>query len=174
MADTKYNKLVSTIFWFSLPLFLGFMTWVVIFLQGLSTRVEVINTKADEREILQADTREMIKENNITLKSKADQDINAQQHAALMGELEEVNSKVTRLYYDHALSLNIPHNDSVAQVTFAIKEKMDTAVAILQKFDNMDSPMYMGSTLFYKAPPLPSADSISIFDVAFKQDNILK
>lgn len=101
MTDLKYNKLVTRIFWFALPILIGFFTWIVITLYSVNTKTDIGNTQGMEREKLQEKIWVMLQENNTLLSEKADEKTNVAQHIVLMNEIKELDRKLVKLEYSN-------------------------------------------------------------------------
>lgn len=94
MTDVKYNRLVTKIFWFVLPIMIGFFTWIVITLYSVNTKADVSYASDSERYALQEKMWVMLQENNKMLAGKADETTNVAQHNILMSEIKALDSKM--------------------------------------------------------------------------------
>lgn len=139
MTDSKYNTLVTRIVWFTLPLVIGLLAWIVVAIQTLTTNVSVMQARDDARELLQADTRSLVAQNNdlvlanhTILMGKADQKSNEDDHAVIVRKIDVIRHEVENLSLKKIDFTLIPKVDTNAVTVLAIKTKMDTACTILQ------------------------------------------
>lgn len=94
MTETKYDKLVTRIFWFTLPLVIGLLTWLVIQTYELKENVSKDSQKIDNIVNIQEKMWNLIQENNKILGTKADKDENTKDHEYFMIQLHEINQKL--------------------------------------------------------------------------------
>lgn len=97
MTETKYNKLVQKIFWFSLPLIISLLTYLVINTFEVAKKVETVATKNESVMALQEKMWSLIQENNHLLTSKADEQSNTDQHMIIMKKMDNLEINVDKI-----------------------------------------------------------------------------
>ena len=98
MTETRYNALVKKIFWFSLPLVIGLLTFLVVNTYYVKEEVAKVAVKNEAAIDMQNKMWELLQVNNTILNSKADQAWNEESHKEIIKKLEKIESDVGRLY----------------------------------------------------------------------------
>lgn len=125
MTDTKYNKLVTRIFWFSLPMVIGLLTWLVIAITNLNTAVAVVKTEGDSRGTLQEDIYNMVGANYTILQSKADQKSNEIEHELIIKKIDFIEKQVNSILIKNDMVV-LPILDTVKTTVVVVAQKVDT------------------------------------------------
>lgn len=113
---TKYDKLVTRIFWFALPLIISLLTYLVITTFVVKEAVTKVATKNEATVELQNKMWELIQKNNEILNKKADQDINEKEHQQIMVKLDKVEEQVTKIYgrkFNYGENMGTKINDTI-------------------------------------------------------------
>jgi len=98
MTPTKYDKLVTRIFWFSLPLIISLLTYLVVTTFVVQKEVEKVAVAHEADVAMDGKMWELIQENNKLLNGKADQETNEKEHQLIMVKLDKVEEQVTKIY----------------------------------------------------------------------------
>ena len=94
MTEVKYNKLVTRIFWFALPLVIGLLTWLVVNTFAVKEQTAVIAERNNATLQMQEKIYKMASDNNRILLEKADKIENENAHHVMFQKLDELNGKV--------------------------------------------------------------------------------
>lgn len=113
MTETKYNKLITRIFWFSLPLIISLLTFLVVNTFVVKSAVEVVATKSDERAALQEKMWNMIQLNNTMLANKLDVNEYLEKHKELEIKVDKIQNKVDKIYNNDRRYSNVIKKDSI-------------------------------------------------------------
>ena len=98
MTQNKYDALIQKIFWFSLPLIISLLTFLVINTFTVKSAVDVVATKSDERAALQEKMWAMIQTNNSMLQNKLDVNEYLIKHKELENKIDVLQLKVDKIY----------------------------------------------------------------------------
>lgn len=117
MTETKYKQLINKIFWFSLPIIIGFFSWITVMIYGINTEVQVQKKEASERKDLQEKIYDRVEKNYTILESKADEIENKKAHEQLNNKLYIIEKKVDKIYrntnYTYKPTMNfIPYKEA--------------------------------------------------------------
>lgn len=131
--NTKYDKLVSRIFWFALPLIIALFTWIILSTMDMTSEIKVARTEGNEREKLQEKIWGMVQTNNNILETKSDKQTNDAEHKLIILKIDllekNVNSILSRKF-DYSF---VPVVDTVAITVEEIAQKIDTACIVLKE-----------------------------------------
>lgn len=100
------EKLITKIFWFSLPFIITFFTWITITIFNTSTTIEVVKQQGVEREKIQEKIWTILQENNQILQSKADEEENKKDHNLILGKIINMENKLDRNYVKNNTTYN--------------------------------------------------------------------
>lgn len=98
MNDLKYNKLVTRIFWFALPLVITLLTYLVVSSYARKEVDSIVSTKVENISNIQEKIWELVQENNKVLMSKADQETNEREHRAILTKVEQIDLRVNSIW----------------------------------------------------------------------------
>ena len=139
MTEVKYRKLVSRIFWFSLPLIISLLTFLVVNIFTIKESVTKESTRTEASSQLQEKMWVMIQENNKILNTKADEQENKKDHQFLMEQLVTLNNKVDHIK-NRSLTTQAVKFDTVINcgaeilaVSKSSSNKLDTIKNLLEK-----------------------------------------
>jgi small-conductance mechanosensitive channel len=94
---SKYDKLVQRIFWFSLPLIIALLSYLVITMFIVQVDVAKISTSNTAVVENTAKMWELVNENNSILHFKADQESNEREHKAICDKLDAVEASIQKV-----------------------------------------------------------------------------
>lgn len=98
MTNAKYDKLVTRIFWFALPLIISLLTFLVVNTFSVKEEVAKVSVKEEASYQTQEKMWALVQENNKILNLKADEKSNEEAHHRLMVKLDNVEYKVSTIY----------------------------------------------------------------------------
>jgi hypothetical protein len=125
MTETKYNQLVSKIFWFTLPLMISLLTYLVVESFAIKESMTRIATSHESDMEMDAKMWSLIQENNTILHSKADAESNEKEHYLIINKLDRLENSVDKVYKQYSFSYIGPDQD----FTY-IEPKQDTTFYI--------------------------------------------
>jgi hypothetical protein len=94
MTESKYNKLVTRIFWFTLPLIISLLTFLVVNTFTLKTEIGKITTSQQASNQTENRMWEMVQQNNIILSTKADESENRKDHLFIIEKMDNMDKKM--------------------------------------------------------------------------------
>jgi hypothetical protein len=150
MTDSRYNKLVARIFWFTLPLIISLLTFLVVNVFKVEREVSNVVIKNQSGIELQEKIWSMLQENNGLLKTKADEEANDRAHAYLMTQLNNVENKVDKIYnrkFDYGF---VPKIDTSLDMLAKNNNKLDTIIDCASNMKNI-----LETKLTYQWPMVP-------------------
>ena len=114
MTDLKYNKLVTKIFWFALPLVIGLLTFLVANTYFVKEEVAKVVVKNEAVVELQNKMWVVLQDNNKMLQNKADKQENMDAHKIMFMKLDLLQQKVDKIYIkDVRYGMGVKKNDTL-------------------------------------------------------------
>ncbi len=119
MTKETLNSFKDKLFWWLLGLSVAFGTWLVISVTDLQGGQKVIQTDDKNRNELLVEMKAIIKENNVILTTKADQEKNELDHAKIIFKLNALETIVEKAYVKiRSFSYNINYDTTIQYVLY--------------------------------------------------------
>ena len=93
-----WKENTTKLIWVAVPLIISYFIWIVVMIYDTSGDVKAMKVKDAEIAYMVDKIWDQVVTNNTILQDKADQDINEEEHQAIINRLDVVEDKVDKIY----------------------------------------------------------------------------
>jgi hypothetical protein len=110
MTKQTLNDFKDKLFWYVIPVLIGFFTWIVVMIYGINTNVQVAQKEASERKELQEKIYAKTEENTKMLTTKLDITLYNTKHDEVIHDIDQLKVKIDKIYNRQNFGITLKKN----------------------------------------------------------------